>query len=170
MFSSSRFKLTTAFSLLLLTLVISLTLFGSTRLVTHAAGTPLKGLTQSRNPPTTSMLNCGTWSVITGPSPGTGGNYLSGIAAISANNIWAVGYYINNGSALSLIEYWDGTSWSIVSSPNPGSNDVLHAVARVPGTNQAWAVGVYTGSSSNQTLIEHWDGTSWNVVSSPNPG
>src|SRR5712692_10063888 len=169
MFFSSRFTLTTAFSLLLLIFVVSPAVSSSTRITTHAAGIPLKFSTKSA---VTSLApaSCGTWSVVSSPNPGTQDNYLYGVATVSATDVWAVGYSQSNGQVQTLTEYWNGSSWSVVPSPNPGSNNVLHAVTQVPGTNQAWSVGVYTSNSSNQTLIEHWDGTSWSVVSSPNPG
>jgi hypothetical protein len=118
-----------------------------------------------------------SWSVVPSPNaPGsTGGDFLSGIRALGASNVWAVGQYGTGGNpVLSLTEHWDGTSWSVVSSPNPGSTlDVLFAVARVPGTKTLWAVGEegngFGGSSPFQTLVEFWDGTSWSVVASPNP-
>ena len=116
--------------------------------------------------------NGSSWSVVSSPSPGSGGSYLSALAAISANDIWAVGYlYSNNPVIQTLIEHWDGTSWSVVSSPNPGQDNVIYGVAAISTTN-AWAVGDYynPNSSSFQTLTEHWDGSSWSVVSSPNPG
>src|SRR5438552_1075181 len=39
---------------------------------------------------------CGpSWGVVTGPSPGSADNALNGVAAVSANDVWAVGYYSN---------------------------------------------------------------------------
>src|SRR5207302_6904454 len=60
-----------------------------------------------------SSTSC-NWSVVPSPNPnGNGG--LSGVAAASATDIWAVGGY---GSQLSsgqtLIEHWDGAHWQIV--------------------------------------------------------
>ncbi len=43
-------------------------------------------------------LTCGTWSVVTSPSPGSTGNVLQGVAAVSASDIWAVGFYSNLGA------------------------------------------------------------------------
>src|SRR5262249_13529523 len=55
-----------------------------------------------------------------------------GIAAVSANDIWAVG----RNDTETLTEHWDGTSWKIVNSPNPGnlSNALSGVTALSDGT------------------------------------
>ncbi len=116
-----------------------------------------------------------SWSVVPSPNVGSGNNFLDGVAALSAKNVWAVGsYYLQNqGPARTLIEHWDGTSWSIVPSPNVGTSDnALKAITRIPGTSQLWAVGFYaTPLQGNQkALIERWNGTSWSIVPSPKTG
>ena len=114
-----------------------------------------------------------TWSKVSSPNPGTPGNYLKAVAAVSANDIWAVGNYDdhNNNLTRTLVVHWDGSAWSVVSSPNHGAHDsYLSGVAAVSASN-VWAVGAYYETSSLvQTLIEHWDGSLWGVVSSPNQG
>lgn len=108
------------------------------------------------------------WSAVSLPIPsGATGVTLTGVAAVSTNNVWAVGYYQGSGiNTYTLIEQWNGTNWSIVSSPNPGggNDDFLNGVAAVSATD-IWAVGVYYGSA----LIEQWNGVNWNVVPSPAP-
>lgn len=117
------------------------------------------------------------WTIIPSSNPGTGStaqNYLSQLAGVSANDLWAVGQYeASSGPFLTLAEHWDGTAWSVVPTPNiSGQNSVLLGVAGV-ASNDMWAVGdSYTGggSSTTATLIEHWNGSAWSVVSSPTPG
>ena len=116
--------------------------------------------------------NGSSWKIVSSPNPGTSRSQLSGVTAVSATNLWAVGYYSNNtGIAQTLIEQWNGSSWKVVSSPNIGTYyNELNGVAAVSSTD-IWTVGIYsTGSGTTQTLIEQWNGTSWQVVSSPNPG
>lgn len=108
-----------------------------------------------------------SWSVVKSPNPGSSSDSLSGVAAISANNVWAVG--ASNTFSLTLIEHWNGTSWSVVKSPSPGSGDSLSDVSAV-SANNVWAAGYTFNGSSIQTLVEHWNGTSWQVVKSPNVG
>jgi hypothetical protein len=45
----------------------------------------------------------GTWSVVTGPAPGSGSNILGGVTA-TGNNLWAAGMYDNGGNELPYIE------------------------------------------------------------------
>ena len=110
--------------------------------------------------------------VVPSPNAGTNDNYLNGVAAISATDVWAVGYYINGtGVNQTLVEHWNGSAWSVVPSPNVGTtyDNYLKGVAAVSATN-VWAVGYYYNGTVYQTLMEHWNGSAWSVVSSPNAG
>jgi hypothetical protein len=94
---------------------------------------------------------------------------LSGVAATSASNAWAVGI---TGHQKTLIVHWNGTAWTQVPSPSPGpEGDILSGVAAT-SADSAWAVG-YTGNggdlSSYKTLILHWNGAVWKQVPSPSP-
>jgi len=117
--------------------------------------------------------NGSNWSVVPSPNP-TGKTYvvLNGVAAISANDVWAVGHAGDPSSIpLTLTEHWDGTRWSIMPSPSPGTynGNVLNAVDGV-SANDVWAVGWYQSGPTGQeggALTMHWNGTTWTVV--PNP-
>jgi hypothetical protein len=96
------------------------------------------------------------WSIVPSPrvnpaEPLDTHSYLSGIAAISANNIWAVGGAVGQ----SLTEHWDGTSWSVIASPNPPRFNFLFAVAALSDGTVA-AVGFnetdFTGDGSGLIL------------------
>ena len=102
-------------------------------------------------------------------------NELLGITAISANDVWTVGWaqdpqgpqYVKR----TLIEHFDGSTWNIVESPNPHNdiNSVLHSVSGKTA-NDVWAVGSsHNGLLPGRTLVEHWDGAQWSIVSSPSP-
>jgi hypothetical protein len=111
-----------------------------------------------------------SWTIIPSPNRGADGSQLTGVAAVSPNDIWAVGNSGQGNAVQTLIEHWNGSSWSIVDSPNPGaSGNYLQAAATISATD-VWAVGYYYESSHPRTLIERWDGASWNVVPSPNVG
>jgi hypothetical protein len=108
---------------------------------------------------------------------GTYGNRLNGVAVVSANDVWAVGFSPHpSGTPLyirqTLIEHWNGSNWSVVPSPNPAGKTyvVLNGVAAI-SANDVWAVG-HSGDPSTipQTLTEHWDGTRWSIIPSPSPG
>ncbi|HCI82803.1 MAG TPA: hypothetical protein DHW02_24290 [Ktedonobacter sp.] len=115
---------------------------------------------------------CGSWSVVASPNVGTSSNFLSGVAALSAKNVWAVGSEGNGHGGFTLVEHWTGSKWKGVASLNvKGSlSDSLSGVAAL-ATNNIWAVGSYFDASNVQhPLIEHWNGTSWSIVSSPSGG
>jgi hypothetical protein len=110
------------------------------------------------------------------PSPNAGGssinNGLSGIAATSPGNAWAVGDYYNGTAQQTLTEHWNGTAWRRVPSPNPGGSSANNTLSGITATSpgNAWAVGEYSGRTDAQTLVEHWNGTAWRRVPSPDPG
>lgn len=125
-------------------------------------------------PGAASASACVGWTVTKPPSPGSVSNTLSGAAATSATNTWAVGSYSNGGveKGRTLIVRWNGSSWKQQSTPNPGSGlNSLLGVAATSSAN-AWAVGSYDNglNTSAQTLIERWNGSSWKQVTSPSPG
>jgi hypothetical protein len=105
------------------------------------------------------------WKVV--PSADTNSvEVLSGVAAISTNDVWAVGYQFYGGPEESLIEQWNGARWTIVPSPNPSDTVILSGVAAVSATD-VWAVGFTQDASVNHTLTEHWNGSNWTVIPSP---
>ncbi|HLJ35255.1 MAG TPA: hypothetical protein VKU38_16500 [Ktedonobacteraceae bacterium] len=108
------------------------------------------------------------WSVV--PSlNGNSNSALSGVATVSANDVWAVGGSGSQlGAGYTLIEHWNGTQWQVVTSPSPDLYNTLTGVAAVSASN-VWAVGWHANGSTTQTLIEHWNGTQWSVVTSPSP-
>jgi hypothetical protein len=101
----------------------------------------------------TQHWNGSSWQVVKSPNAGSYYNDLYSVAAVSANNIWAVGTYTNGGNlGQTLTEQWNGTRWSIVPSPSPGqAGNQLFDVAVVSASN-VWAVGTNNG----QTLIEFY--------------
>jgi hypothetical protein len=126
----------------------------------------------NNNQTLTEHWNGNQWTIVASPNDGNGGSQLTGVSAVSTNDVWAVGYsYFGAPSYLTLIEHWDGSSWSVISSPNPGTaSDSLYGVVAL-ASNNVWAVGSFNSPGiPDQTLIEHWDGTSWSVLNSPSPG
>jgi hypothetical protein len=106
------------------------------------------------------------WSAV--PTPvHSADSLLVGVAAISTDDVWAVGGTRSGSTSAPLIEHWDGTSWTVVPSPIVPGNSVLSDVSAV-SPNDVWAAGVYTApDGSSQTLLEHWDGVAWSVIPSP---
>ena len=109
------------------------------------------------------------WHVIPSPSPGAQRNILSGVAANSDSDVWAVGAQMDAaGTWHTLAEHYDGTSWTVVPPIDAGTGgNLLFGVKAVSGTS-VYAVGEESGSAfPDQALVEHWDGTRWTVLPSP---
>jgi hypothetical protein len=106
------------------------------------------------------------WSTVSSPNRGASG--LSAVAAVSANNIWAVGHTFGGTGDRTLIEHWNGVAWTIVDSPNPPGADAQLQAIEVVGAADIWAAGYYYDSATTEhTLLEHWDGGSWTIIPSP---
>jgi len=116
-----------------------------------------------------------TWTAVPTPNPWPecqdgdilwSGNTLTSVAAVSANDVWAVGSECYSANA--IVEHWNGSSWSLVASPrHPDGFDstaALYGVEAISAAN-VWAVG-YHGSSGVETLIEHYNGSTWSEVAS----
>jgi hypothetical protein len=94
-----------------------------------------------------------SWSIVPSPNPNgknpIQGSRLNGIAAISANDIWAVG---SNENA-TLTEHWDGSRWRVINSPNPGdlANSLSGVTALSDGT--VAAVGEQDSSTTGITPL-----------------
>src|SRR3954471_1369147 len=114
---------------------------------------------------------CTGWAVVASDNVPSLDNYLYGVSALSANDIWAVGiYFTADGYARTLTEHWDGTAWTVVPSANPGTNNnSLFGVTAI-APNDVWAVGWYSNTNIQQPLTMHWDGTTWTQVDVANPG
>ena len=132
------------------------------------SGSDLAGSKSSPN-------DCGLfWRVVPSSNPSTILNFLNSVAAISPDDVWAVGYYIETVGGgqypRATAQHWDGMSWSVVTVPQPGSATNLNSVSAL-SSNDIWAVGTeFTSASLNVTFALHWDGSSWTHVPTPNPG
>jgi len=107
------------------------------------------------------------WSVVPSPNPSSTQNALNAVAAVSANDVWAVGFAAIGSNPI-LIEHWDGNAWSVVPNP-PSSKPItdLTGLAMI-AANDIWAVGIGTVEDELGTATLHWNGTAWSVVPSPN--
>ena len=114
------------------------------------------------------------WSVVPSANPSSVGSVLNAVAAISANDVWAVGQQQGKPDQIPrpVVERWDGSSWQVTPSPslpNGALGGGWSGVAALSATN-AWAVGSYALKNpiDSHPLIAHWDGTHWqNVVANP---
>lgn len=103
------------------------------------------------------------WNIVTSPSPDKQFNELRGVAALSANDVWAVGYRGGTKSETPIetfILHWDGSSWRQIESPNiTGGANQLFGITAI-SANDIWAVGSVAGAP----LSLHWNGSTWSIV------
>lgn len=92
---------------------------------------------------------------------------LNGVAAVAADDVWAVGCWWRQPHRL-FIDHWDGASWSSVAPNGPGGTG-HHCLQAVDAStsSDAWAVGSYFVDGFSVTLAEHWDGSRWTVFDTP---
>lgn len=109
------------------------------------------------------------WSLVRSPNATGGYNFLNGVAAVAANDVWAVGMAAVEQNSRTLIEHWNGRFWRIVPSPTvAGESSTLQAVT-VISANDIWAVGYSkTPNFLFNPLALHWNGAAWSIV--PTPG
>jgi hypothetical protein len=94
---------------------------------------------------------------------------LDSVSAVSASDVWAVGYAPTvQDTQQPLTLHWNGSNWQQVPAVQVGKFDTLAAVAALSATD-VWAVGdTATRSGTATPLIEN--GTRWQVMPSPSPG
>ena len=106
------------------------------------------------------------WTVVRSPNLG-GTSSLSGVAELSAHDVWAVGAGSSTLGNVPMLLHWDGIAWRLVAGAVSSAGE-LRAVSGSSSWD-IWVVGSATVGSSEQTLIEHFDGTKWTMVPSPTP-
>ncbi|MBV9262858.1 MAG: hypothetical protein JO324_00960 [Candidatus Eremiobacteraeota bacterium] len=103
--------------------------------------------------------NGSAWTRLKTPNPGIA-DFLAGISAVSAEEIWAVGSdWPNQSYDVPLILRWDGKQWTPLALSQYQLATLYSVYA--PAHDDAWAFGFW-GSST--TLVLHWDGTSWTRI------
>jgi hypothetical protein len=109
------------------------------------------------------------WSVVPSPNPSSFVNRINAVAAVSANDVWAVGTAPTSTDTV-LILHWNGTAWSVVPNPTNGIPLTNLAALAVISANDIWAVGSGLIGDESATATLHWNGTAWRVIPSPNVG
>jgi hypothetical protein len=132
------------------------------------------GNSGGRTRPTSILIehfNGTSWSIVLAPNPSPQSTFLFGVAADSASDAWAVGYYETSSATHPLAEHWDGQYWSLSTTPDGGpSSNALYSVTATSASD-VWAVGQLENPQNVIAgLTEHWNGATWSLVPSPNPG
>src|SRR6266550_3160836 len=113
--------------------------------------------------------NGSQWSVVPSPNPSAFVNKINAIAAVSANDVWAVGIAPTPTNTV-LILHWNGAAWSVVPNPTNGIPLTNLAALSVISANDIWAVGSGVIGDESATATLHWNGIAWSVIPSPNVG
>jgi hypothetical protein len=110
------------------------------------------------------------WSIVPSPNPtGASSSQLLSVAAVSATDVWAVGYWLDSSGWHTLAEHWNGSAWSLASTPGYSGpvENYLFGVTAITSSD-VWAVGYDSniqGYIAN-TLVEQWNGSKWAIVPS----
>ncbi|MFL5799170.1 MAG: hypothetical protein ACJ77A_14720 [Actinomycetota bacterium] len=100
------------------------------------------------------------WVVVASPNPiAASDNFLKGVDAVSATNIWAVGANGRPGNK-TVIEHFNGTKWVTVHGASLANGGDLQDVSAISRTNIV-AVGHAGTSGGNEALVERFDGSNW---------
>ncbi|HZC79498.1 MAG TPA: hypothetical protein VE258_17210, partial [Ktedonobacterales bacterium] len=125
-----------------------------------------------------------SWTVVPGDVSGAPYSIFSGLAAVSANDIWGVGTgaHTYTGGLFcgaeqgATMQHWNGARWSAVPFPNPAPDkdawSFSFASVAASSSHDVWAVGGYLAYATDHSagfnpVIEHWDGARWSIVSGP---
>jgi hypothetical protein len=114
------------------------------------------------------------WAYSAGAPLGGRQAYLTSVAALTSDDVWAVGNFASVGPVppAPLIEHWNGRSWSL-----QPTRDLTRLKSALPYTvtsvaalapDDVWVLGT-PGSNSSDVYL-HWNGTSWKVSRGPNIG
>jgi hypothetical protein len=111
--------------------------------------------------------NGNTWTVVATPDPGAYHDDLSGVKAISTNDVWAVGAYTVDAAgtmANSYASHWNGTSWNwFLLPPYPSNQFSFLSAVTASSSNDVWAVGTYY-SAGFLPWADHWNGATWTPI------
>jgi hypothetical protein len=106
------------------------------------------------------------WRIVQGlPSepgcgqPGGGSNDMLSVAAVSARDVWAVGYLCPHQcySHRTLVEHWTGHRWRTIPPP-PGRGLLIPpTVISASAATNVWVFG----DADLTTRVSRWNGSSW---------
>jgi hypothetical protein len=99
---------------------------------------------------------------------GTGDNVLTSISAVSNDDFWATGYYVDGTQYKTLTLHYNGTTWSHVPSPNGADGTSILTGVDASSPTNAWAVGFEYRAALDHYVAstQRWDGSSWSAFPS----
>jgi alpha-tubulin suppressor-like RCC1 family protein len=101
-------------------------------------------------------------------------NFLTGVSAVSASDIWASGYEGNVNDTLFSQPYmlhWNGSSWTLTELPDAGTEGSSLRATVALSASDVWAVGdTDQDDGALLALTEHFNGTGWSISPAAEPG
>jgi hypothetical protein len=109
------------------------------------------------------------WSAVPTPDPGTTGNHLYGVDALSTDDVWAVGQQLGAAAPdQGLVEHWNGRSWSVVTTPVSTSASVMLDAVGVNSSGEVWAAGeAVDPAQGGLPFVEHYKSGAWHIDALP---
>lgn len=106
-----------------------------------------------------------SWMRIPTPNPNVA-DYIDGIAAPSASDVWVVGQrWITQQSFEPLIMHFDGHLWKAVDTSQLVGGNLFTIFASA--SNDIWAIGDVGRIGQESILALHFNGSSWRQVAFP---
>jgi hypothetical protein len=80
-----------------------------------------------------------SWTVVPTSDPGSTGNHLYAVDAVSPDNVWAAGMQLNGDSPdQGLVEHWDGSRWTVVPVRQPPPTWSCSMALPLPPARSGW--------------------------------
>jgi hypothetical protein len=93
--------------------------------------------------------------------------FLTSIAALSSNDVWAAGWIEADFAILPFVEHFDGKQWRLVANIESAGSGFLQSIAAISDSD-VWAVGVIPqDGTTGQAEAFHFDGKTWRQVFVP---
>jgi len=109
-----------------------------------------------------------TWSAVPLPDLGSSQGSMGGLSAISADEVWAAGWYGERNHHHPLVQRWDGRTWARV--PVPDQFRDLYALGGFSAiaSDDVWLLAMGEGDTLGERIITlHWDGHGWTRFPGP---
>lgn len=106
------------------------------------------------------------WARVASPNPGTF-DELSGVAAVSATDIWAAGISSSNTAGGPLVLHWNGSAWQRVTVTAAVSDVFTVNAISASRADDLWIAG---DAGVNRNYVLHWNGHTWSRTNLASPG
>ncbi len=107
------------------------------------------------------------WRLVKTPAANLASAEIKAITALSARDVWAVGFYRDRSGMRTFSMHWDGRVWSIVSTPNlpndPGARpeDRGEFFLTVKALRDGTVLASRGGGMDDDVGLLRWAGTRW---------